>query len=215
MKKNNLLNQSKNQIIPAEACDEKKADARINSIKNSIVKHSLPVLYIEATSKCNLKCVFCGMHSNRLYNNTKEKRHMDIDLFNKVIEKSKGMNRFKVLYLQGNGKSLLNPNIAEMVNIAKSANIAEQIVLVTNGVLLTSDKFRKLAKAGVSSIRVSLDVISPDKFRNIKGVDVSQRVIKNVEACIELIGAEDLNTKLVILCAELDDKELGGGGGEK
>lgn len=186
-----------------------KMDKRIESIKKSLISHSLSVLNIEATSKCNLNCVFCGMHSNKLFQDRKEKKHMSLGLFKEVIKKSKMKNKFKVLYLHGHGEPLLNPNIVEMITIAKRANIAEQIILVTNGILLKPDKFQKIVKAGVGTIRISLDAITPTKFRYIKGMDLGLKVIENIENCIELIKAKNLNIELIILCAALDDKLLG------
>ena len=208
----------KSKLVPADACNADKIRDRIRSIYRSLVEHTLPVLVVEASSKCNLTCAFCGMHSKSLSTTTNSegrkrtlpKMHIDLDLFRETIKKCQGMKKLKVLYMHGNGEPLLNPNIVKMVDIAKKADIAEQIILVTNGVCLSKKMLRDLVEAGTTSIRVSLDIISPKIFREVKGADLAERVLANLDACVDLIRAEHLPVTLAILCANLEseDEEL-------
>ena len=179
--KEKILNKN---IIIAEACDDNEIEKRIDGIKKSIINQSIPVLVIEATSMCNLKCSFCGMHSGQLNNLRKEKKNMNIDLFNEIMNKLKQTPKFKVLYLHGQGEPLLNSDIIKMIGIAKEKNVAEKIVIVTNGVLLNKKIFERLVDAGVDEIRVSLDAISPEKYSKEKGVNLVHKVIDNIEKLI-------------------------------
>lgn len=208
---------SKTLALPTDSNNLKKIKARIETIKHNIANNELTTLVIEATSICNLQCNYCGMHSRAVSTKDKElqtkgrkflkeQRHMDLDLFRETIRKCQGLEKFKILYLHGDGEPLLNPNLIKMIEIAKKADVAEQIVLITNGVLLTGDVFRGLVKAGVVAIRISLDVISPAKFLKIKGVDAGKRVLKNVEACVEIMRKEHLPVEFIILCAKHDPK---------
>jgi radical SAM protein with 4Fe4S-binding SPASM domain len=198
------------KLVAADACDPHRIKERIQSIERALAENSLPVLVVEASSKCNLTCVFCGMHSKRLSTaantagrkQTLPKSHIPLELFSETIAKCRDLPKLKVLYLHGNGEPLLNPHIVKMVAIAKQADIAEQIVLVTNGVCLTKKMFQDLVAAGASSIRVSLDVVSPEKFKIIKGADRAGEVLANLDACIDLIKTERLALTLVILCAD-------------
>jgi MoaA/NifB/PqqE/SkfB family radical SAM enzyme len=134
---------------------------------------------------------------------------MTVERFKEVIRKCQGMPKLKVLYLHGNGEPLINPKIIDFVKISKKAELAEQIILVTNGVLLKKEMFRELSAAGVSCIRVSLDAYDAKKYYETKGADFGGKVIANIERCMDLIVAEKLTTKLVLLCAEPNDVELG------
>lgn len=75
---------SEHEVIPDEACNVVIIMERINGIKHALVKNTLPVLVVEATSKCNLSCDFCGMHSKNISaysqsirrKNGKEKNHL-------------------------------------------------------------------------------------------------------------------------------------------
>jgi len=204
------------QMVPVDSCSTDKISERILSIKRALINHTLPVLVVEASSNCNFSCAFCGMHSKSLSATTNTagrklslpKMHIDLELFRETIKKCRGMEKLKVLYLHGNGEPLLNPHIVEMVNIAKKANIAEKIVLVTNGLLLAPKKFRDLVAAGATSIRVSLDIISRDKFREVKGVDAAERVVRNVEGCINLLRDERLLVTFNIICSDPESTDL-------
>lgn len=197
-------------MVPVDSCSIDKISERILSIKQALVEHTLPVLVVESSSNCNFACVFCGMHSKSLStaaNTAGRKRslpkmHIDLELFRETIRKCKGLEKLKVLYLHGNGEPLLNPHIVEMVDIAGKANIAEKIVLVTNGLLLGEKMFRDLVAAGATGIRVSLDIISRDKFREVKGADAAERVVRNVEACINLVRDERLPVTFNIICSD-------------
>ncbi len=202
----------------ADSNDANKVNERLVSIMDNVTNNNLTVLDVEATSRCNLTCNYCGMHSKIVSAKDDEIRkkgrkflkrpkHMDLKMFNEIIKKCTGLKKLKVFYLHGDGEPLLNPNIIKMVEIAKKADVAEQIIIVTNGVLLNKKMFRNLIKAGVASIRVSLDIISPDKFREIKGANFGKIVLVNVDTCVDLIRTEHLPVKFIILCAGSDSEE--------
>jgi radical SAM protein with 4Fe4S-binding SPASM domain len=203
-----LLDQLNDKVLLAESNDKKNIDKRIDSIKDYTENNYLPVLFITPSSKCNLKCSFCGMHSNLISNNNFKKMHMSMDLFNEIIVKSKSIRKFKEFIFAGMGEPLLNKNIVEMVKITKNAKITNKIILVTNGVFLTSDKFKKLVEAGINTFKISLDVISSKKFFEIKGVDVGEDVVKNLENCIKLINENKLNIDFTIICSSTTSDEL-------
>ncbi len=204
--------------VPADACNAAKIAERIRGIEQGLINNTLAVLVVEATSRCNLTCSFCGMHSKSLSTTdnsknrkmTPPKMHIDLDLFKETVKKCQGIGKLKVLYLHGNGEPLLNPDIVKMVDIAKKADIAEQIILVTNGVLLSKQVFMDLVVAGITSIRVSLDIISPKKFREVKGADFAEIVLTNIDACINLMRSDHLPVTLTVLCADpkSEDKEI-------
>jgi len=137
----------------------------------------------------------------------KQLKHMELNLFSEIIDKCRGMEKFKVLYLHGNGEPLLNPHIVKMVEMARNLDIAEQVILVTNGVLLDRAMFRELSAAGVTSVRVSLDVISPRKYREVKGADLVAKVLANIDSCIDLVKEGCASASLTILCVNPESKE--------
>ena len=192
---------AKRVLVLADASDATKSNERMKNIKDALRKNSLIGLNVEATSRCNLSCIFCGMHGRkssptspfRVPRHLKRKMHMDVRLFQETVTKCRGLEKFKVLYLHGHGEPLLHPHIVEMVDFARAADIAEQIVLITNGVLVKTSLFRDLVEAGMTGLRVSLDAITPDRYREIKGADFGKRVVANIDACLDLIRRGEIS----------------------
>lgn len=126
-------------------------------------------LFVFPTTYCNFKCNYCG-HSLGLdkmkeqYNF--EPQNMSMVTFKRVIEQAKIFpNKFKVLSLTGHGEPLLNKNLPLMIKIAKEANVAERIEIISNASLLTSDLADSLIEAGLDTIRISLQGLSADKYK--------------------------------------------------
>ena len=193
------------RVLRADACDATMTGQRIENIKRSLKNNALIALTVEATSACNLKCVFCAMHSDSgraSKRHAKQKMRMDRGLFRDILCKLQGPEKLKALYLHGHGEPLLHPDIVAMVHEANAAGVAEQIVLITNGVFLNGDLFRRLVEAGATCVRVSLDAITPEKYRDIKGADVGSRVVGNIDECIELIRTARLPATLTIECMQ-------------
>ena len=61
-------------------------------------------------------------------------------------------NRYKVMEMFSFGESLCNPNLPELINMAKKADVAEKINFTTNGLLLTEKKIDELTLKEASDI---------------------------------------------------------------
>lgn len=73
----------------------------------------------------------------------------------------------KLLSLTGQGEPLINRNISKMVEIAKKNDIAERIEIITNGSLLNKEVAKSLIEAGLDTIRISIQGLSAEKYKNI------------------------------------------------
>lgn len=183
---------------------------RLHSIVDALRHHYQIAMVVEASSHCDLACSFCAAHSalvpDKLSDGigpvTKPEKHMKAATFASIVNKLKGQRQLKMLFFHGNGEPLLNPQLEGFVRSAKSAGIANAMTVVTNGTLLNANRMQSLVVAGISIIRVSLDFISPDTYRRVKGVDRAGRVVANLESCIDEIRAHRLPVKMSIECKE-------------
>jgi cyclic pyranopterin phosphate synthase len=82
-----------------------------------------------------------------------------------AITKLMARNGIKKVKLTG-GEPLLREDLVQIVHELKNIPGIEQITLTTNGVLL-KDKMKELAEAGLSSINISLDTRSPERYQEI------------------------------------------------
>lgn len=100
--------------------------------------------------------------------------NLSMKTYVKILEQLKEFpNKLKMLSLTGQGEPLLNKNLPLMVKLAKEANIAERIEIITNASLLTSEMSDGLIEAGLDTLRVSMQGLSSEKYREICGSDIN------------------------------------------
>lgn len=162
---------------------------------------------IDITEHCNLRCAQCT--HNAPYFKTSD-THYTLEQFKKDIDILSNKIHFNAIRLVG-GEPLLNNDLVEMLEHITNSKITNQIVLVTNGILL-SDTPRRVFEL-VSSVRVNIYPLSADKMQSVKDGVLSLRsshpeldVITNVTNyfsktnTIEKITDEALVNKIYSKC---------------
>jgi hypothetical protein len=113
-------------------------------------------LWIETSSRCNLSCRLCP--NRKLPPN--QRGDMEIKLFKKIIDESRGLLRDANLFHRG--EPLLNERLDEMVRYAKKAGITTR--LHTNATLLDRTWSERLISSGLDYISFSLDSLDPQEY---------------------------------------------------
>lgn len=108
-------------------------------------------LEVELTSKCNRTCQDCPQTKF-----TRSKEDMSLDVFKQIVDET--VDYVPFLALSGYGEPLLNPNIIEAVNYAKS-NGFFRVLLETNASLLDDVMLNSLSNAGLDIISLNLNAI--------------------------------------------------------
>jgi len=131
----------------------------------------------DITYACNLKCKHCYANAGKRLSDeltTKEAKHV-IDKLDKVS--------VPILAFSG-GEPLVRKDIFQLTKYAHDKGI--YISIATNGTLITKEKAKKMKKAGVGFVQISLDGASPkthDSFRGINGV--FDKTIKGIKNCVK------------------------------
>lgn len=114
--------------------------------------HELSYLFWECTLRCNAACKHCGSDCHR-DSAVKDKPYSD---FLKVTESLKNRyNPNKTMVVLTGGEPLMRNDLEEF---GKELNLqGYPWGMVTNGALLTEDRFRSLVNSGLRSVTVSLD----------------------------------------------------------
>ena len=115
-------------------------------------------LIVEPTSVCNFRCVQCFQSIPDENYFTRNKAHMSMGIFKKVIDDMKKWSgpRLKVLKLSLYGEPLLNEHFCAMLKLARQADIAERIETTTNASLLNKKACAQLVEYGLDYMRVSI-----------------------------------------------------------
>ncbi|HEY5973830.1 MAG TPA: radical SAM/SPASM family putative metalloenzyme maturase [Geobacteraceae bacterium] len=121
-------------------------------------------LFVEATSRCNLHCFMCMKQ-------TAGSRGADGDLSPATFAAlAPVLPRLESLVLNGIGEPLLNPQLEQFIRQArKQLPDTGWIGFQSNGLLLTNLRAVSLVDAGLDRICLSLDGVTPDTFRTVRG----------------------------------------------
>ncbi len=104
----------------------------------------------EIADKCSQHCTFC-------YNPERTNAHVGLGQAGKVVAELV-RNRVPHVTLLG-GEPLLNVHIEEIIRLLTSHRIYTKVI--TNGILVTPGKARRLKQAGLKQVALSLDALTP------------------------------------------------------
>lgn len=132
--------------------------------------------YIFPTNLCNFMCNYCG-HSLGLAAMKKEydfcAENMSMETYTKTIDQlTEFEDRLKVISLTGHGEPMVNPELAAMIRYAKVKNVTERIETISNASLLNHERSLELVDAGLDCIRISLQGITSEKYKQVCGRNI-------------------------------------------
>lgn len=107
--------------------------------------------HLYVTDQCNLDCFYCNEYDN-------SKPHPDTAVLKRYMDKIRELGVVR-LGFQG-GEPLLHPDIAELVRHAKSLGFVG-VSMSTNAFTLTRELLKDLEDAGLDSLQISVDRMTP------------------------------------------------------
>ena len=120
--------------------------------------HPLRQLFWESTLRCNVHCLHCGSDCT----SSLQTRDMPAEDFLKVIdtEITPHVNPNKVLIIISGGEPLMRKDLSEIGRALQQRGYPWG--MVTNGLAMTAERYRKLRKNGLLTMTVSLDGLKDD-----------------------------------------------------
>ena len=129
-------------------------------------------MLVEGSNICNNECIFCGHHKMK-----RMQGNCDTNVMLNILNQAYDAGTREVgFYMQG--EPLLNNELEIYISFCKRIGF-EYIYITTNGVYATADKIEKLCKAGLSSIKFSINSATKETYKKIHGRDNFDIVIKN------------------------------------
>jgi len=120
-------------------------------------------LFVETTSRCNLRCPMCVKHSGP---GDAPEGDMAPAIFEALYP---AFPRLQALILNGIGEPLLHPRLEDHIRAGKrSMPAGSWIGFQTNGHLLTKARAGALVEAGLDRIFLSVDATSPELFETVR-----------------------------------------------
>lgn len=131
-------------------------------------------VYVEVTNRCNLDCTTCmrnvwGASFGRMRAETYARLLSALEDFSPRAE----------IFFGGYGEPLAHSDIVQMIREAKVRG--HRVSLITNATLLDEDRSLALIEAGLDTLWVSLDGLTPQSYADIRLGAALPEVLTNLE----------------------------------
>ncbi len=168
-------------------------------------------LIVEITTRCNLKCVMCP----RAYMPIDKPEEMNFANFKLICDKFKNL---KTVSLLGKGETLLHKELDEIISYLHTRRC--NIVVTTNGTLLSESFILKNRLQRITHLTISLDSIENESFQKIRGIPIEnvignfvhiKRLMPDTYIRIQtLVFQENLNelSKIIDCCEKFQFNEV-------
>lgn len=159
------------------------ADAEGNGSVSPVVPEMPPRMIMDLRTDCNLKCPKCFVHGSRDEGKLKSFLNRDVD-FGKAIKVLDEVAPHRPLMLPGLwSEPLLSGNFKDFVSAAKERGMS--VSFNSNGLSLREPLAGFLVEVGVDSICFSVDAMTPDVLRKVRGIDRLDKIHRAVKMMLE------------------------------
>lgn len=196
-----------NDTVPklyATLCEKQASDVQKDNPASDMLVDSFGRLHtylrISLTERCNLRCQYCmpaeGLEltpSTRLLSKNEIIRLADLFV-------SSGVAKIRLT----GGEPTIRKDIEEICLELSSLNGLKTLAMTTNGIIL-AHKLPRLRECGLSLLNISLDTLVPAKFEFMTRRKGHDRVMKSIDAAIEL-GYNPVKVNCVVMRGFNDDE---------
>ena len=135
-------------------------------------------LRISVTDRCNERCLYCMPEGYKGWESKPD--HLTAEEILRIVRVAAGLG-FRKFRLTG-GEPLVRGDVPEIVRAMTAIRGVECIGLSTNGMKLSA-LAQTLREAGLRTVNVSLDALTPAIYHRISGGDVT-RVLAGIRAAV-------------------------------
>jgi len=139
-------------------------------IAKGVASTDHPVLaHIIPTRRCNLSCTYCNEYDDF-------SKPVPVETMKRRVDELARLGTSIVTF--SGGEPLLHPELDDIIAHVRTYPIIAG--LITNGYLLTADRIKKLNRAGLDHLQISVDNVMPD--------DVSKKSLKVLDKKLQLLA---------------------------
>ncbi len=162
------------------------------STRGAVAEIGPRVVFIEVTNRCNLLCKTCP----RTFFEREPIHSLSYDEFVAIAEQFPQMER---ALLHGIGEPLINRSLPRIISYLKRRQV--EVIINSNGTLLTPAWQETLVRSGLDQYRCSIDGATAETYASIRGADLLPRLIKGLEGLVKTkAGLGSLTPKISIWC---------------
>jgi len=140
-------------------------------------------LYIECTAACNISCNQACCAPETGITRTRQAGMLDYDLFTRVVDEA-GPSLVRIDFFNY-GEAFLHKRALDMVEYIKSRFPHVYLYTSTNGLALSEDGARRLARSGIDEVTFSIDGARHDSYVQYRQRGDFAKAIRNLAALVD------------------------------
>jgi MoaA/NifB/PqqE/SkfB family radical SAM enzyme len=171
-----MLNRRNSSVLPEQKFLPEAYRLPEGSLRGSVMEAGPKVVFIEVTNRCNLLCKTCP----RTYFDREPLKSLSLQEFISIAEQFPQMQR---ALLHGIGEPLLNHELDEIIKYLKGQEV--EVIINSNGTLLTPKWQERLIKSGLDQYRCSIDGATDETYARIRGVALLPKLKKGLGGLVK------------------------------
>jgi short-subunit dehydrogenase/MoaA/NifB/PqqE/SkfB family radical SAM enzyme len=182
-------------------------DRRLTTLRDKVIeKKSLKerpwrLFQVESAIACNLKCVMCPWRE--IAKKVENRGIMTPEVWQAIRPY---LDRVQSVDFTGGGEPLLQPHLAEWIADATGAGC--ETGFLSNGLLLTEDRLKKILDAGINWMCISMDGADADMYNKIRIGSNFDRVCENVANIARLRTGSIPKTMINFVLMDLNSHQM-------
>jgi len=152
-------------------------------------------LYIECTAACNISCSQACCAPETGITRTRQAGMLDYDLFTRVVDEA-GPALARIDFFNY-GEAFLHKRALDMVEYIKSRFPHVYLYTSTNGLALTEEGARRLARSGIDEVTFSIDGARAESYVQYRQRGDFAKAIRNLTALADEKRARGLDVPFV------------------
>jgi MoaA/NifB/PqqE/SkfB family radical SAM enzyme len=166
------------------------------------------VILIDNCNTCNLRCSMCDHKNIKKY---RKVQTMDMELYKRLIDEIAMENPEARVWQIFFGEPFLCRDMAERIRYAKD-NGLKDVVLNSNGVMMTEERAKAFIQAGLDAMYVGIDAATESTYKQIRIGGKFSEAVKNVLKYRDLLeisgnGNQELFVQFVV--SDINEHEVG------
>ena len=146
------------------------------STRGPVSPVSPQVVFIEVTNQCNLLCQTCP----RTFFKREPPKTLTFEEFVRIAGQFPEMRR---VLLHGIGEPLLNKELPRIITYLKGRDV--EVIVNSNGTLLTPAWQKALIESGLDQYRCSIDGARPETYARIRGANALPKLVEGLAGLVE------------------------------
>jgi MoaA/NifB/PqqE/SkfB family radical SAM enzyme len=134
--------------------------------------HSLPILVLMVTDKCQLKCTMCGACDY----SPGDHNMLSLEDWKAVVDSAARLNT-QIVSITG-GEALLRKDLFDLIAHIRGYGMA--VHLNSNGLLLNEKNVARIAELGIETVSISLESTDPATHDAIRGKGMFEKTVEGI-----------------------------------